>query len=82
MAEEYNGHPSWQHWNVCLWLHNEEPLYRMMLGVIRGAETREVAARRLLEILPSRTPDGADYSYETIHYAIEDEWAEMGLGSN
>ena len=26
---EYNGHPSWDHWNVALWFGNDEPLYRM-----------------------------------------------------
>ena len=25
--KEYNGHRSWNAWNVCLWLHNDPDWY-------------------------------------------------------
>ena len=28
MAKEYNGHRSWNAWNVALWLSNEYNLYQ------------------------------------------------------
>jgi hypothetical protein len=26
---KYNGHKNWNHWNVSLWVNNDEGLYRM-----------------------------------------------------
>ena len=31
MAGEYNGHKNWNHWNVSLWLYNDEAMYREMV---------------------------------------------------
>lgn len=25
----YNGHKNWNHWNVSLWINNDESIYRM-----------------------------------------------------
>lgn len=29
MTKEYNGHRSWNAWNVSLWINNTEPQYRL-----------------------------------------------------
>lgn len=28
---EYNGHPSYEHWNVSLWVNNDQGLYEIAL---------------------------------------------------
>ena len=65
----YNGHRSWNAWNVSLWLSNDESLYRMAMELVRRYG-RARAAARLLEELPPKTPDGAPYSLTTLRLAL------------
>ncbi len=67
----FNGHKNWNHWNVSLWVSNDEGLYRQALRYIR-VFGKDRAARRLLEELPKTTPDGAPYSYSSIRAALVD----------
>jgi hypothetical protein len=82
---EYNGHKNWTHWNVSLWVGNDESLYRRAIdhlkrarrdryGHARSAESAtRVAARRLFADLGGRgakTPDGASYSVTSLHHAL------------
>lgn len=80
----YNGHKNWNHWNVSLWINNDEGLYRMALDCIsqyrhyssftRSMTPRERAARAMLERLDwqgmTKTPDGAPYSVSSIRAAM------------
>lgn len=70
----YNGHKNWNHWNVSLWINNDEGLYRMAQAAIncnRGKKNaREAAAYDLLYLLDEKTPDGAPYSKTTILAAM------------
>ena len=47
MKREYNGHESWNAWNVALWIGNDEPLYRFALECVRRprASGKPVTAR-------------------------------------
>ena len=63
----YQGHKDWAHWNVALWLGNDERLYKMarqywskgnVKGLVRNA-------------LPRKTPDGAEYTEENVTAACE-----------
>ena len=71
---KYNGHKNWNHWNVSLWINNDEGLYRMALAAIgrqRGKrDARNRAAEDLLAQLPDKTPDGAPYSVSAIRAAM------------
>jgi hypothetical protein len=60
---EYQGHPSYAHWNVSLWVGNDEGLYRMARSMSRADFARE-----LPEMMP-KTPDGVRVTQKTARYA-------------
>ncbi len=69
---QYQGHRSWNAWNVSLWLNNDEGLYRMMLAAIKRHKTKACAARSLAaDLAGERTPDGGRYNFTTIREAME-----------
>lgn len=65
----YNGHKNWNHWNVSLWINNDEGLYRRAVELARR-NNRERAVQAMLEELPSHTPDGAPYSKSSVRAAM------------
>lgn len=68
---KYQGHRSWNSWNVALWIGNDEPLYRLALDCIKRGKTVERAARLFLSYVEdTRTPDGARYNITCIREAI------------
>ena len=67
----YNGHRNWNHWNVSLWLNNDEGNYRAMVACVKATDNRDQAAKLMLRLLPEdETPDGAPYSKTTIRAAM------------
>lgn len=75
MSKKYNGHKNWNHWNVSLWINNDEGLYNMARDYLRSSRyTREQAAEAMLDALSeigiTHTPDGAPYSKTTIRAAM------------
>jgi len=80
----YNGHKNWTHWNVALWLGNDEGLYNMAMeyrnkthskiGGNPKPYTPRRAAYALSRYLPPRTPDGARYSIVALTEAIKGLW--------
>ena len=71
---KFNGHKNWNHWNVSLWLNNNEVLYHMMKRAVSFSVNRDDAIGTLLESLGSvgitHTPDGAPYSKSAIRSAM------------
>ena len=67
---EYQGHKSWNHWNVALWLFNDYGTYEMMQEMVDVCCNRNEAARQILGLLPAKTPDGAPYTYTSIRAAL------------
>lgn len=76
---KYNGHKNWNHWNVSLWLNNDETLYRSMLSWLKVAGgNKDRAARAFYHALTHadfgtptlKTPDGAPYSFSSIRAAM------------
>lgn len=66
---KFNGHKNWNHWNVSLWINNDEPLYRMARSFAEQF-TRDHAAKVMLRHLPAKTPDGAPYSFSSVRAAM------------
>ena len=73
---KHNGHKNWNHWNVSLWLNNDEWLYITMREYMTDYRTKDKAAEALVEHLVelgfTRTPDGAPYSFSSIRAAMSD----------
>lgn len=75
---KYQGHKNWNHWNVSLWINNDEGLYRMVLEYVQEARTdkvpMKVVALMVVELLAdagiAKTPDGAPYSVSTVLAAM------------
>lgn len=68
---QYNGHRSWNAWNVSLWVNNDEGLYKEARSLKQKYGTRG-AARILLRTLPERTPDGGRYNMTCLVEALSD----------
>ena len=70
----YNGHKNWTHWNVSLWINNDEGLYRQAVHFVNHSRSKDYAANRLLQWLReadiTETPDGAKYSKTAIRAAL------------
>ena len=79
---KFNGHKNWNHWNVSLWINNDEELYRSAVFYRNhyrkahgcGMTGAERAAREFMRSLKDQeithTPDGAPYSYSSIRAAM------------
>jgi hypothetical protein len=66
----YNGHRSWNAWNVSLWLNNDESLYSMACDYARQYGIERGARRLAATLAGERTPDGARYNPTTIRAAM------------
>jgi len=73
-SKMYNGHKNKTHWNVSLWINNDEGLYRLALDFINDNTNRNDAARHMMLFLDqtgqNKTPDGFKYSKTAIRAAM------------
>jgi len=68
----FNGHRSWNAWNISLWIGNDEKLYRLALKCLQQRKTRMAAARLFLTVCPTRTPDGGKFNLTCVYEAMEE----------
>ncbi len=72
----YYGHKNWNHWNVALWIGNDEGLYNLARECIRQNmsrvhSNRAGAVRDFLALVGAdKTPDGAPYSASSVRAAM------------
>jgi len=69
-AKEYNGYPSWNQWNVSLWINNDEGLYNWACDLTRQYGVKKAAKVMANDLDGIRTPDGARYNVTSILGAI------------
>lgn len=77
--QPYQGHRSWNAWNVSLWVGNDETLYRAALRCIERTRSKSgkprigLATHKFLHIVGpySKTPDGAIYNPLCVRLALE-----------
>lgn len=68
---EYNGHRSWNAWNVALWIGGDEQLYNSALWCIKQANGNlDVAARKFRALRDKYTPDGAEWNQLSVKLAL------------
>ncbi|AVZ45492.1 hypothetical protein vBEcoMRo121lw_00267 [Escherichia phage vB_EcoM-Ro121lw] len=74
ITKTYNGHKNKTHWNVSLWINNDESLYRLAKEFIAANTNRNDAARDMMLFLEQtgqdKTPDGFKYSTTAIRAAM------------
>ena len=70
-TKRYNGHRSWNAWNVALWIGNDEGLYHEARRCLRRGPTQ--GARMFLsEVVEEggKTPDGATWNFKCVREAL------------
>ena len=75
--KSFNGHRSWNAWNVSLWIDNDYSTYMSIVEICKTSRSLNQATRRAKNILPARTPDGATNNALCVRLAIEDLYNEF-----
>lgn len=69
----YNGHKNYNHWNVSLWIHDDEGLYNLALECKALTTNLTKAAHKFItQVGTKRTPDGASWSVIAVKAALKD----------
>jgi hypothetical protein len=68
---KYQGFPSWNAWNVSLWIHNDRDLYERAREAVLAHGERRAARILARELSCSRTEDGATFNRRSIRRALE-----------
>lgn len=73
-SKMYNGHKNKTHWNVSLWINNDEGFYNLAREFIAANTNKNDAARDMMLFLESmdqdKTPDGYKFSKTAIRAAM------------
>lgn len=68
----YNGHRSWNAWNVSLWLYNDEATYHHAVNLAKKHGKQKATRILVREFAGEKTPDGASYNAKCIAEAMRD----------
>jgi hypothetical protein len=67
----YNGHRSWNAWNVSLWLTNDENTYAFASAVLRDMGLEKATEYLTTALEGEKTPDGAKYNKKSIYEELK-----------
>ena len=67
---KFNGHRSWNAWNVSLWINNDEGLYRRAYDLARLHGVKLATRQLSCDLEGQKTPDGAVYNPTCIREAL------------
>lgn len=70
--KEYNGHRSWNAWNVSLWINNDESLYTHAYNLVKEHGVKEATNIFYKNFQGEKTQDGAIYNKTCIRLALQD----------
>lgn len=66
----YNGYKNWNHWNVSLYINNDEFLYHTAVALCKRKSKLDAAHELAYLLAGQKTPDGATYSLSAIRAAL------------
>tara|TARA_S200002703_G_C3713972_1_gene219329 strand:+ start:456 stop:680 length:225 start_codon:yes stop_codon:yes gene_type:complete len=69
--KEYNGHKSWNQWNVSLWLSNDYSLYTYAIHLMEIYSFNKAVDVLFAGLKGTKTPDGARYNKLSIRNALK-----------
>ena len=71
-TKRYNGHRSWNAWNVALWIGNDEALYHEARRCLRRGNATIATRLYFQTVVPEgeKTPDGAVYNFKCVREAL------------
>jgi hypothetical protein len=67
---KYQGHRSWNAWNVSLWINNDEGLYRFARSLAKQYGIGVGAVKLAQALQGERTPDGGVYNLTCVREAM------------
>tara|TARA_R110000744_G_scaffold369095_1_gene479180 strand:+ start:544 stop:771 length:228 start_codon:yes stop_codon:yes gene_type:complete len=67
----FNGHRSWNAWNVSLWLSNDEDKYKIYVLLIKDHGIKRAINIIYYYLKGGKTPDGASYNRLSVKLALE-----------
>lgn len=70
--KEYNGHRSWNAWNVSLWIYNDIGYYNLAHDCLECASNIHAAARMFRQLAGPVTPDGARFNQLCVKLVLQE----------
>ena len=68
----YNGYKDWDYWNVSLWINNDETIYGAAYILVSSMGASKAANVLAKTLAGTKTPDGAEYTYNNIYSTLAD----------
>ena len=68
---KFNGHRSWNAWNVSLWINNDEGLYHEACDLAKTYGIGVATNIMFRQLQGTKTPDGAKYNKTSIREAMK-----------